>query len=336
MKDWLISQLSEPSIGSAIRRQRFETLIEALEICRSRSVDPDTVWTGDADAPPTTTTATSTNPSSSSSSPPAKRAELQPSIRTFVGSSIRAALLSPQSRVFTHTWYEVGMSKGAPSVESLVALVRDVPASESSECTVDLGWYLERLVEVVSVFPDTYGSADILNFDKHRYDLYLLPASRRRPSELILAVPLALGASSTSSRTLQASSRRGPTLLATRRSGSISSRRRPPSSTFAACGTRPSRRRARRARPRTSTSPRRSGRSTPCSMRRGRRRGGTSSPGTSCSSPRPLPEEPELEEGSQQGARLEGGTRSTLSRRAGRRRKGTRTSSPGCAPTRTA
>lgn len=154
MRSWIVAQISDPSISPRRRQARLEVLISALDICRSRSADPDTVWTP---------------------SPPSflNGFHVEPRIATFVGSAIRSAILSPESRAFAHSWHAVALVRGKSSIEGLAGLLSEMEGSTPLDCTVDLGWFLERLVEVVCVVPEFVDSSmqvsSLVNFDKRRF-----------------------------------------------------------------------------------------------------------------------------------------------------------------------
>jgi hypothetical protein len=161
IRNWLISQISEPKIGAKKRLQRFEVLLAALDLCRSRSAsDGDANWVS-----------TESRPSSPAS------IDVQPVITSFVTSAIVAALISPESRLFVHTWQQIATSRGLQSVDSLAQLISKAkPVENLSEgCSASLGWVLERLVEIVCVVPNVFESngLELVNFDKRRYALLL-------------------------------------------------------------------------------------------------------------------------------------------------------------------
>lgn len=170
IRHWLISQLSDPKIGPKKRQERFEVLLAALDVCQTRSLDDETNWVSTTSPLPTTTT----KPLNASSSTTVF--ELEPVVTSFVASAIAAALVSPESRLFVHTWHAIAQKRSLQSVDSLVQLVSRSTPSIGGEphqgCSASLGWILERLVEVVCVVPNHVESSasgnELVNFDKRR------------------------------------------------------------------------------------------------------------------------------------------------------------------------
>ncbi|EPQ55246.1 hypothetical protein GLOTRDRAFT_61161 [Gloeophyllum trabeum ATCC 11539] len=144
---WLVSKLVAPKVGSRVRQARMNLYLQALELCRLRNSDATS----------------SRNPADC------------PCVRSFVESTVVSAILSVESRLHHSSWYNVAAARGT-GCESISALlskpqVRSVENKES--LTVDMGWVLERMLEVMSV-SDTLSSADnesqtLVNYEKRRY-----------------------------------------------------------------------------------------------------------------------------------------------------------------------
>ncbi|CAE6383766.1 unnamed protein product [Rhizoctonia solani] len=145
VRRWALANIVTPRLGIQARQERIELLLRTIEVCRLRTADS-----------------------------PSSQDILQPSIRTFTETALGAALCSPESRLFTRAWQEVGATRGA-SIESLSSLlsVRHVEKIRSPRrMTADMGWLIECLLEL-SCLPDKSceGSSgvELLNFDKRRY-----------------------------------------------------------------------------------------------------------------------------------------------------------------------
>ncbi|CAE6480833.1 unnamed protein product [Rhizoctonia solani] len=145
VRRWALINIVTPRLGVQARQERIELFLRTIEVCRLRTADS-----------------------------PSSQDIRQPSIRTFTETALGAALCSPESRLFTKAWQEVGAARGA-SIESLSSLlsVRRVEKIRSPRrMTADMGWLIECLLEL-SCLPDKSceGSSgvELLNFDKRRY-----------------------------------------------------------------------------------------------------------------------------------------------------------------------
>jgi len=141
-RHWVISRIAAQGIGRRTRQSRIELLLQAIEISRSRSqgvlVD---------------------------------RMEESPVVRSFVETVLTSALLSPQSRLFTRVWQDVAVNRGA-SIDSFETFISTPLASVTGKKpTVDFGWLLERMIEIISL-PDTLqdegDGVGLVNFEKRR------------------------------------------------------------------------------------------------------------------------------------------------------------------------
>ncbi|KDQ11994.1 hypothetical protein BOTBODRAFT_176768 [Botryobasidium botryosum FD-172 SS1] len=167
MRQWAISKIIAPGIGLQLRAHRIERFLDALEICRLRAPNSDV-----------------SSPVGSYATP----------IRSFVEAVISSALCSPESRIFTRAWQDVAATRGvsAESFSTLFSKRFVDPPSTKRDLTVDAGWLIERMLEIITL-PDTYNSIPdghiLLNFDKRRYLANLvanvpgLAPGRRPPSE---------------------------------------------------------------------------------------------------------------------------------------------------------
>ncbi|KAG8691032.1 rho GTPase-activating protein [Ceratobasidium sp. 423] len=150
VRRWALMNIIAPRLGVQVRQERIELFLRTIEVCRLRTAD-------------------------SPSSQDIRSQDIrQPSIRTFTETALGAALCSPESRLFTKAWQEVGAARGA-SIESLSSLlsVRRVEKIRSPRrMTADMGWLIECLLEL-SCLPDKSSEGgsgvELLNFDKRRY-----------------------------------------------------------------------------------------------------------------------------------------------------------------------
>ncbi len=146
IRKWLISKLVAPRIGLRARQARIELLIQAIELARLRNTET------------------------------LSSAQLieQPCVRSFVEAVTMSALLSPECRLHHRVWQSVSLSRNCTcdSLSSLLhqPFVQSVSSQES--LTVDMGWLLERIIEI-SATPDILDASSregqqLINFDKRR------------------------------------------------------------------------------------------------------------------------------------------------------------------------
>ncbi|EKM53679.1 uncharacterized protein PHACADRAFT_198103 [Phanerochaete carnosa HHB-10118-sp] len=144
IKRWLVSKVAAPRIGLKARQARMETLLHAIEIARRRNSEP-----GEGD----------------------RAAIEKPVIRSFVEAAIVSAILSVESRMYHRAWQTLSASRG--SVCDNLASLLQKPAVERpvsrEPLTVDMGWLLERMLEMISM-PDILEqeSNSLVNLDKRR------------------------------------------------------------------------------------------------------------------------------------------------------------------------
>jgi hypothetical protein len=103
-----------------------------------------------------------------------------PCARSFVEAVLTSAVLSVESRMHSRPWQNIAMSRGAhcDSIASLVSQPATQSISSSRELTLDVGWFLERMLEILAA-PDVMESIvqqdghSLINFDKRRYGTIL-------------------------------------------------------------------------------------------------------------------------------------------------------------------
>ena len=146
LRKWLVSKIVTPRIGAQARQARMELMLWAVEVCRSRS------------------------DFGQSQSPSVERR----CIRSFAEFIITSAILSPESRTYSRAWNNVANARRT-GLDSLVAmLVRPSHrySSDSPGLITDMGWTLERMLEIFSL-PDVLTSptdgSGLVNFHKRRW-----------------------------------------------------------------------------------------------------------------------------------------------------------------------
>ncbi|THH29042.1 hypothetical protein EUX98_g5142 [Antrodiella citrinella] len=145
LRKWLVSRITAHKIGLRTRQTRMELYLRAIEVCRIRNAVPGEL-------------------------PPFERA----CVRSFAEAILTSAVLSVESRMYHRAWQIVASARGT-SCDTLSALlckpvVNTVSTKEA--LTTDMGWLLERMLEVISM-PDVLESPPaesptLINFDKRR------------------------------------------------------------------------------------------------------------------------------------------------------------------------
>ncbi|TFK68485.1 hypothetical protein BDN72DRAFT_679331 [Pluteus cervinus] len=156
LRKWLIASLVAPRLGLRTRQQRMELLLQAIEITRLRNAE------------------CSTGPASSGVPPlPTKVAEA-PCVKSFVEAVITSAVVSIESRVHHRAWQNVALGRGVQcdTLSSLLSKPTIRQTASRSPLTVDMGWLIERMLEIVAT-PDVVDSIafegqNLVNFDKRR------------------------------------------------------------------------------------------------------------------------------------------------------------------------
>ena len=146
IRKWLISKLVAPRIGLRSRQARMELLIQAIEVCRLRNTE----------------------------TPSTSQLIDQPCVRSFVEAVTTSALLSVESRLHHRAWQGVAFGRGSTCDSLSSLLLRPYVQSTSSgdSLTVDMGWLLERMLELIAT-PDVIEASaeegqNLVNFDKRR------------------------------------------------------------------------------------------------------------------------------------------------------------------------
>jgi GTPase-activating protein BEM2 len=142
LRRWLLSKLVERRLGLQVRQARMEKLLRALELSRSTS---NSVGTPSVAA-----------------------------VRSFAEAVITAVILSPESRAHNRAWMEVGIARNRSldSVTSILSQTLPVAPSRVRTLTADLGWFVERLLEAISM-PNAIeeNGKPMVNLDKRRWAL---------------------------------------------------------------------------------------------------------------------------------------------------------------------
>lgn len=148
LRRWLIHKLIAPRLGVRGRQTRMEFLLQVIEVARLRvmeRVDPGQL-------------------------------AVQPCVRSFVEAVVSSALVSVESRIHQRAWQCVAANRGVThdSLNSLLSRPQNERTPNGHELTVDVGWLIERMLEVI-VAPDVVDSTvlsegqTLVNFDKRRY-----------------------------------------------------------------------------------------------------------------------------------------------------------------------
>lgn len=145
LRKWIVSRIVAPRVGSQVRQARMELLLRAVEVCRDRS---------DFDH--------SQHPS------PERRC-----VRTFVEFALTSAILSPESRLHSRAWNNVANARrtGTDTLIAMLVKPNSRHSRNSPELITDVGWTLERMVEILSL-PDVLttptDASGLINFQKRR------------------------------------------------------------------------------------------------------------------------------------------------------------------------
>lgn len=148
--DWAVAHIADPSIGLEARGRKIAALLKCLTICRSRMSSLD-LYEGSSTGQ-------------------------RQYIPSFVESTLSAALVRPESRVFSLAWaLAAEETVGAASQVLLDTLEPVVPKvieglTIASSMTPCLGWLLERMLEIICYVPNMLVENNrLINFDKRRY-----------------------------------------------------------------------------------------------------------------------------------------------------------------------
>ncbi|KAK1224297.1 rho GTPase-activating protein [Marasmius sp. AFHP31] len=145
IKKWITAKIVAPKLGLRARQDRMEALLQALEVARIRSLEG-----------------------------PVPQLDT-PCVRSFVEAVITGAIVSTYSRLHQKAWQNVALNRNAQcdSLASLLARPRIRSVSSKEPLTVDMGWLIERILDVVAM-PDTVEATslegqNLINFDKRRH-----------------------------------------------------------------------------------------------------------------------------------------------------------------------
>jgi hypothetical protein len=146
LRKWIVSKIIAPRLGLRVRQARMELLLRVIEVSRLR------------------------NQKSAATSHFVDR----PCVRSFVEAVTTSAILSVESRMHHRAWQNVATSRGTSSDSLMSFLSRPYMQSASSHAslTPDMGWMIERLLEIIAS-PDIIESSTqenhvLVNFDKRR------------------------------------------------------------------------------------------------------------------------------------------------------------------------
>lgn len=144
IRKWLVSKLAASKIGLKSRQARMETLLRAIEVARRRNAEP-----GDVEL-----------------------ATEKPVPRSFAEGVLVSAVLAVESRMYHRAWQTLAASRGVmcDSLTSLLSKPTTNITTSRDPLTIDVGWLLERVLEVISM-PDILeqDGLSLVNFDKRRY-----------------------------------------------------------------------------------------------------------------------------------------------------------------------
>ncbi|PCH35674.1 hypothetical protein WOLCODRAFT_28060 [Wolfiporia cocos MD-104 SS10] len=146
LRKWLVSKLVGPRLSMHTRQRRMELMLRAIEVCRLRNAE-----TAASDVPPIE----------------------RPCVRSFVEALFVSAILSVESRMHYRVWQNIALARGTTCDTLSALLSKSTVSSVTSReaLTVDIGWVLERMLEVISTPDILEGSAEstgVVNFDKRR------------------------------------------------------------------------------------------------------------------------------------------------------------------------
>lgn len=164
LRKWIISKIVARRLGLRARQARLELLLRVLEVSRLRNMN----------------------------STPTSRLVDKPCVRSFVEAVTTSAILSVESRMHHRAWQNVAVTRrtNSDSLASILSKPYMQSASSHVPLTPDMGWMMERILEVIAspdvIESSTPESQSLVNFNKRRqlHDLIekgpALPATRRR------------------------------------------------------------------------------------------------------------------------------------------------------------
>ncbi|KAF8655891.1 hypothetical protein AX16_002876 [Volvariella volvacea WC 439] len=161
LRKWLIATIVAPKLGIRTRQTRIELLLKAIEVARMRNVDVSS----------------------------SLRMTDTPCVRSFVETVITSALVSIESRLHQKAWQNVALGRGVQCdlLSTLLARPTISTLQARNALTVDMGWLIERMLEVIAT-PDIIDSIAfegqaLVNFDKRRHLCGLVTKGPHLPSK---------------------------------------------------------------------------------------------------------------------------------------------------------
>lgn len=151
MTNWILMQIVDPRINAERRSQRLITLLKCLALSRKRMSSMDLY--------------TSTDDGNRN----------RRHVPSFVANAIAAALVKPESRVFSYAWSLAARATVGASNTQIKSLDTVIPSEIGDlKCnrsmTPCVGWMLERMLEIVCHVPNMVVENNrLINFDKRRY-----------------------------------------------------------------------------------------------------------------------------------------------------------------------
>ncbi|GES99991.1 GTPase-activating protein BEM2/IPL2 [Rhizophagus clarus] len=153
IRNWIIQEITSPSIECDKRVNRINKLLDMVLLSRRRMAKLDIYPKGE----------------------PAKDPESKRGVPSFVESSIVSGLISPESRFFTRAWNDVSQSRssGLDTLDSLIQSELSKPIEDlhpNFALVPCVGWLFERMLEICCNVPDmSFESEKLINYDKRRY-----------------------------------------------------------------------------------------------------------------------------------------------------------------------
>lgn len=146
LRKWIISKIVARRLGLRARQARLELLLRVLEVSRLRNMN----------------------------STPTSRLVDKPCVRSFVEAVTTSAILSVESRMHHRAWQNVAVTRrtNSDSLASILSKPYMQSASSHVPLTPDMGWMMERILEVIAspdvIESSTPESQSLVNFNKRR------------------------------------------------------------------------------------------------------------------------------------------------------------------------
>ncbi|RIA95407.1 hypothetical protein C1645_802989 [Glomus cerebriforme] len=154
IRNWIIQEITSPSVDSDKRVNRINKLLDMILLSRKRMVKLD-IYPRDEAAK--------------------QDFESKRGVPSFIESSIVSGLISPESRFFTRAWNDVAQNRnsGLDTLDSLLQGESSKPVKDSHPnfaLVPCIGWLFERMLEICCNVPDmSFESEKLINYDKRRY-----------------------------------------------------------------------------------------------------------------------------------------------------------------------